>query len=162
MLYLRINVTDEKTTPAQLISKDLPSWVQEEFAKYIAQVLRNEYKKAIDKQRYRYRWKPLSFRYMYYKETYNLSLKIWEATGLLKNSIVYRKRNGYYMVGIDPYKKYKNGVRVLDVAKCMEYGTSRMPARPLFRPLFEYIRKNIRRYWDKFLKENHYDEFRTL
>jgi hypothetical protein len=154
MMYIEINVTDEKFIPGKKLSENYPSEYGEEFARYMARVLKKEYKKAIDKQRYSYKWKPLSVPYMKYKKAHNLSLKTWEATGLLYKSIVYRKRNGKYYVGIDPYKRYPNGgPKVIDIAKIMEYGSRKNPARPLFRPLFSYIRKNIGRYWKKFLKD---------
>lgn len=154
MLQIRLNVSQgNRTVPAKIISKDYPEWVQEKFAAYVAGIMRDQFKEAIDKQRFKSTWPPLSEPYMDWKGKHNLSLNIWEATGYLKKSIVYRKRNGYYLVGIDPYKRYKNGPKVLFVAKCIEYGTSRMPARPLFRPIFNQIRKHMGRYWRKFLAE---------
>ena len=158
MLSITLNVNDKRTYPGIRIAEEYEEVgedLQEEFAKYMAKVLRNEFKKAIDKQRYRRKWPPLSITYLRYKEKHHLSLKMWKATGLLQKSIVYRKRNGYYLVGIDPYKRYRNGPKVLEIAKCLEYGTTRMPARPLFRPIFEYTRKHIRTYWNKFLKSKH-------
>lgn len=159
MLQIRLNVSKSGATPAKIIAKqsNFPDWVQEKFAAYMAKELRNQFKDAITKQRFKSTWPPLSIPYRDWKGDHNLSLNIWEATGYLKKSIVYRKRNGYYLVGIDPYKKYKDGPKVLYVAQCIEYGTSRMPARPLFRPIFNQVRKNIRRYWVKFLREENID-----
>lgn len=153
MMYIELNIDNSKVYPAKRLGKDYPEEYVEDFAKYLVKVIKSELKKAIDNQRYSYKWAPLSVPYVRYKKTHNLSLKTWEATGLLHDSIIYRKRNGYYIVGIDPNKRYKNGAKVIDIAKCLEYGTSKMPPRPLFRPIFTYIRKNIRRYWKKFLRE---------
>lgn len=157
MLQIRLNVGDLTTTPGKELSKNCPEWMQEEFAGYVVKVMRDQFKAAIVKQRFQSSWPPLSVRYLDWKKEHNLSLKIWEATGLLKKSIVYRKRNGYYLVGIDPYKKHNNGVPILYIAHCLEYGTSRIPARPLFRPIFNQMRKNMGRYWKDFIKKNHYE-----
>lgn len=153
MLYIKLNIDDSTVYPGKRLGKDYPPEYLDDFCKYLVKIMKSEFKKAIDNQRYSYRWKPLSVNYIRYKKMHNLSLKTWEATGLLYDSIVYRKRNGYYMVGIDTRKRYKNGAKVLDIAKCLEYGTSTIPARPLFRPIFTYMRKNMSRYWKKFLRE---------
>lgn len=157
MLQIKLNINDGKTVPAKVIGKKYPEWLQEEFAAFMAKEIRDQFREAIEKQRFKSTWPALSIPYLTWKKKNHLSLKIWEATGYLRKSIVYRKRNGYYLVGIDPYKKYKDGPSVLFVAKCIEYGTSRMPARPLFRPIFNQIRKHTGRYWKKFLKEKDID-----
>lgn len=126
--------------------------IHQEFAKYLADLMRDEFVAAIEDQRFANKWPPLSFNYLRYKRIHRLSLKTWEATGVLKDSIVSKKRLGYYYVGIDPNRRYRNGARVLDIASYLEYGTSRMPARPLFRPIFEDIRKNLDNYWMDFLE----------
>lgn len=153
MLSIKLDVSGDKFTPGKRLSEGYPDEYEEEFARYMAKVIRNEFKRTIDNQRYSYKWAPLSVPYLRYKKRHNLSLKTWEATGILHKSIVFRKRNGYYLVGIDPYKRYKNGAKVLDIAKVLEYGSNNCPARPLFRPIFTYVRKNIGRYWKKFLRE---------
>lgn len=124
----------------------------DQFVAYMALELKKEFKQAIEHQKYKHKWKPLSIRYKDYKKTHNLSMKIWKATGLLLRSIGYKKYNGYYLIGIDPFKKYKNGIRVLDIAKYIEYGTRRMPARPLFRPILFEMRKNLHKRWLYFLR----------
>lgn len=92
--------------------------------------------------------------YLRYKRVHHLSMKSWKATGLLQKSIVAKRRAISYYVGVDPNKRYRNGAKVIDIATCMEYGTSRMPARPLFRPIFEDIRKHVKDYWEDFLELN--------
>lgn len=131
------------------------SWdIHREFAKYLAEIIRKEFSDAIDDQRFKNYWPPLSLFYLRYKRVHHLSMKTWKATGLLQKSIVAKRRAISYYVGIDPNKRYHNGAKVIDIAACMEYGTSRMPARPLFRPIFEDIRKHVRDYWEDFLELN--------
>lgn len=131
--------------------------VQQAFAEYVAGIIRDECATAIEDERFRNKWPPLSVTYVRYKQRHRLSMKMWKATGLLEQSIVARKRLGYWYVGVDPSKRYRNGMKVIDIARCMEYGTSRMPARPLFRPIFEDIRKNLGSYWDDFLESEGID-----
>ncbi len=125
------------------------------FARYMSGIMAWELKKAIDNQRYIYNnyknWEPLSIAYYEYKEKKNLSLKMWEATGLLKNSITYWKSGSYWFVGVSRDKIYpKTSVKIHTVVRYMEYGTSKMPARPLFRPVRDRLRKDIRIYWERF------------
>ena len=140
------------------------SWdIHREFAKYLAEIIRTEFSNAIDDQRFKRWWPPLNMNYLRYKRVHHLSMKTWKATGLLQKSIVAKRRAISYYVGVDPNKRYRNGAKVIDIAACMEYGTSRMPARPLFRPIFEDIRKNVKNYWEDFLELNNisHDEVNT-
>jgi hypothetical protein len=152
MISIKLTITDIEFTPGKQLVKMYPQFA-DDFAKYIAELMKQELVKAIEKQRYSSKWAPLSFSYMRYKKLHGLSLNVWEAHGILKDSIIARKQNGHYVIGIDETKRYKNGPKVAQVAKWMEYGTSTMPARPLFRPVITYIRKNMGRYWRKFLKD---------
>lgn len=135
------------------------SWdIHQEFASYLAEIIRKEFSDAIDDQRFKRYWPPLNLAYLKYKRIHHLSMKTWKATGLLQKSIVAKRRAFSYYVGIDPNKRYNNGAKVIDIARCLEYGTSRMPARPLFRPIFEDIRKHVKDYWNDFLELNEIDQ----
>ena len=125
----------------------------DEFVGYMCELMRDNIKKAIELQRYRAKWRPLSIPYMKYKRLHHLSLKTWKSTGLLYRSIAYKKHNDHYIIGINPYARYRNGIKVLDVARYLEYGTRKSPARPLFRPVIFEMRKNLKKYWITFLKE---------
>ena len=131
---------------------NMPEYFRE-FVEYMAEKMRDEIKKAIEFQRYRVKWRPLSIPYMKYKRLHHLSLKTWKATGMLLRAIAYKRHNDHYIIGINPNLRYRNGIRILDVAKYIEYGTRKMPARPLFRPIIFEMRKNIKQYWWTFLKE---------
>lgn len=126
-----------------------------DFARYIAKVYAKTLIKLINTQRWKYKWKKLSKPYLEWKKKNGMSLNIWEATGLLKRSISVRwaPAKGAFVVGPSPRVKYTRGnVDVLSVARYMEYGTSKMPARPLFGDAQKYISKNIDRYWRAYLK----------
>lgn len=149
-----VNVDDLKFSPAKRIAKSQDkSNLQPEFCEYVAYRLYNDILNYIDNQHYAKsgKWKPLSVSYIKYKRKHKLSDKIWVATGYLRDSIRVRKSGTSYVVGISPNKKYPGtSLSVLQVAKWMEYGTSKMPPRPLFRPLTNMYRNNIRNYWDDF------------
>ena len=76
---------------------------------------------------------------------------MWEATELLKDNISYWKSGSTWMVGVRRDKVYPNTtVKVHTVVRWMEYGTTKMPARPLFRPVRDRLSKDIRMYWERF------------
>lgn len=126
--------------------------ILDEFSKYLAESMKRLLVKRIKTQYAYLRWKPLSPGYEEFKMKSGLSSNIWEATGLLVNSIISYKEDNFYIVGIDPRAKYPGSkVSVLFVAKCMEFGTRNMPARPLFGPTVSFMRRNVRKYWERFL-----------
>lgn len=141
------NSIKDKLTPEQYI----------DFLLYVATELVATVVNAIDAQRYKKKWKPLSVKYLSYKKKHNLSLKIWEATGHLKNSIRVFKRNDYIAMGFDDRTVYPNSsLKVNLVARFLEFGSRdnhRPPSRPLWRPLQVYIRKNISRYYKAYKTE---------
>ena len=98
-----------------------------------------------------------SIPYITWKQRKHLSLKIWEATGHLKNSIRVFKRNDYIAMGFDDRTVYPgSSLKVNLVARFLEFGSRdnhRPPSRPLWRPLQVYIRKNISRYYKAYKTE---------
>lgn len=129
------------------------------FAKYIANIYVEELVKAIDSQRYKGRWEPLSPEYLEWKKQNNMSTNIWEATSLVRDSIGTWRNNDVYVVGIKRNVKYPgSNIPAFRVIRWMEFGTSKMPARPLFLPVKRLINSRLRRYWEEFLiEEGYYD-----
>lgn len=128
--------------------------VQADFSKFLADKMKELLKKRIKVQYAYLRWKPLSQGYLEFKKKAGLSQNIWEATGLLIDSITYYKEDNFYVVGINPRAKYPGSkTKVLFVAQCMEFGTRYMPARPLFGPTVSFMRRNVRKYWELFLTD---------
>ena len=126
-----------------------------DFQKYIA----NEYvrlvKLSIDRQRYKAKWKDLTPGYLEFKRAHGLSLNIWEATGQLKSSLKVSKLGRYnYSIGFDKRLVHKgSGAKLYKIARWMEYGTLRMPPRPLFRIVYIYMSANVSYFHDKYLRE---------
>lgn len=162
-ISLYVNITDHTYSPMGFISD--PRYAQmfanmskhdreavlTGFVRYLTITMKKMLKDSIKKQYYKRYWEPLSHSYLKFKNEHGLSENIWEATGKLVNSISYRKQGNRFIIGIPDNVKYPNGTSVQYVAKCMEFGTKNMPARPLFNPVIRYIRRNVRIYWELYL-----------
>lgn len=124
------------------------------FSYYVAEIYVQELVDAVNSQRYKGKWEPLTEDYLEYKRRNHLSTNIWEATSLLKESITVYRSNNSYVVGVDRNLKYPHSnVKVYKVIRWMEFGTSRMPARPLFAPVKRKLERNMRKIWETFLEE---------
>ena len=156
-----LTVTNYTYTPGyNSIRKSVSDEVYRDFQIYMASELGDMIVSAIDKQRYakgNTPWKPLSIKYYTWKKRNRLSLNIWEATGTLKKEIKIFKKGNFIAVGFKNLDHYPNSsLQINKVARYLEFGgrrTQRPPARPLFRPLTIYMRKNVSRYYKKYLKE---------
>ena len=156
---VRIKVRGRNYQPAKRIKQKL----REEgkrlgrgFDKYIAEKIMETAKIAILEQRWSSKWQPLSPEYLEWKKKKGLDTRILIATGQYLDSFkVYRSGNSW-VAGVDKERlHYFEGktVRMGDLAKWLEFGTRKMPPRPHWRPAFDYVSKNIRYFWNKFLKE---------
>lgn len=114
---------------------------------------------AIDNQRYKGKWKPLSIKYYEYKKAHKLSLNIYEATGNMKKSIHVFKDHDYIAVGFNNRDLYpKSRAKINLIARYLEFGSrdnAHPPSRPLWRPITMYVRKNIKRYYKDYVREIH-------
>jgi len=61
----------------------------------------------------------------------------WYFTGILGGSIDWEVKDGKVNVGIIDAGSYRDGENVATVAAKLEYGSGKIPARPLFRPVAE-------------------------
>ena len=108
------------------------------YDKKIAKIFVEEIKRNIDTERLRHA--PLSRRYLQSKAKKGYSLKKWEATSHLKDSLTVKRISiTTYMVGWDR-KLHYNGERIVTIAKRLEYGTMTMPPRPLFRDTLKQMK----------------------
>lgn len=161
-ISLRIGILDIKYSPNIFVrdpvfgfshlNKIIQEEIENDFMKYLSEVIKIELKLSIKTQRYARRlWKPLESKYLEFKKAHGLSENIWEATGKLVHSIIYRRLSNGYFIGIDPKAKYPNGISVELIGKCMEFGTKNMPARPLFAPVIRKVKRNIKKHWLDYL-----------
>lgn len=155
-MSIYIQVSSSQWKPASRIAKgkEEQEKLLGKFAKKIAIIYAEELVKAIDSQRYQSRWEPLNPDYLQWKKDNNLSENIWEATSLAKESIGVWRSNDKYVVGVKRNIKYPgSNVPVYKVIRMLEFGTSKMPARPLFLPVKRLINSRLRKYWEEFLNE---------
>ena len=61
----------------------------------------------------------------------------WYYTGRLEGAIKYEIEDGVVNVGIIDAGSYRDGENVATVAMKLEFGSDKIPARPLFRPVAE-------------------------
>ena len=148
--YIEIPLISASYSPGsrKISSVDL----QQKFVQFMADMYRQQLIKIINKQMYKHKWAPLTAEYVEYKRKQGLSLRIWEATSLMKNHIVVLRRKDKWYIGPNPKVHYKSGVTLLEVARWMEFGTQKMPARPLFRPTLQYLRSNFAFFHKKFME----------
>ena len=120
---------------------------EKKMAEYIAEYLR----KGIFRQKWKSRWKPLSEKYHGYKLRKGLDTRILLAYHYYVNSITAYRSGSDWVVGIKPFQKHpKTGIAMEKLAKFLEFGTRKMPARPHWRPAFKEAQKSagyiLRRY----------------
>ena len=121
-----------------------------EFHKYLSIVYTDEVKKIAWNKRYQLKMAPLSNDYFKYKLESGLHTGQWIATGELINSL---KVKGNYTIGFDNRRKHSSAhIRYIELARLLEYGTLKIPPRPLFRLVYIQMSKNIRYYYNNWIK----------
>lgn len=101
-------------------------------------------------------WTPLS---QHTIELKNGDETIYVETGFLRDNLKVRKvkspKNGLtYFIGADAWTTHKpSGLKFSDLMIYLEYGTSRIPPRPLIRPTMFELESVIRKHWEKCLKD---------
>lgn len=145
---MKIEIINVEWTPGINLIKD-PKELKD-FEEFVALKYIENVRRYVDKQIKR--WVPLSVRYLEYKKSKGLSLKTWEATGELMKGLKFDKRKR--AVTFDKRRRHKmSGLPYMTIARSNEYGDLNHPPRPLFRPIYLLMRKNIRRYYREFLRE---------
>lgn len=90
-------------------------------------------------------WKPLSPHTVALKG----NDKIYVEKGTLRNGLKVRviraPSNGYSIfIGASPQSRNSDGGKLSDVMIWLEYGTSKMPARPLIRPTWNEVKAQVK------------------
>jgi len=125
------------------------------FILYISELYREYLYQIVINQEFKKIWIPLSPDYLKRKIKEGYPENMWFRTGELLDAIEikYQKGQSRIKIGIDERRTTKVGkttVKLILIAKWLEYGTKKLPARPLFRPAKDYISRHIRRYADNF------------
>jgi hypothetical protein len=100
-------------------------------------------------------WTPLS------RKTVELkggSTTIYVETGFLRDNLEVRRitsnvRASSIMIGASPWKVHEpSGEKMSKIMSWLEYGTDRIPPRPLVRPTFDEIRPIVEKAWKEALE----------
>lgn len=100
-------------------------------------------------------WTPLAKNTIYKKN----SDKILVETGALQDGFVVRKiksaKDDYTLfIGASPWKTHKpSGLKMSDLMIYMEYGTGRVPPRPLIQPTYDELESKLKDGWEEVIKD---------
>ena len=84
---------------------------------------------------------------------------IYVETGTLRNGLSVRRiksaKDDYTIfVGASPWKVHKpRGIKMSDLLIYLEYGTSRVPPRPLVQPTYDELEAKLKEGWEDVIKE---------
>ena len=83
---------------------------------------------------------------------------IYVETGYLRDNIQVRKvksvKDGLTLfIGASAWKRTPDGVKLSDLMIWLEYGTDKMPPRPLIRPTWDEVRPIIQDNWRELLQD---------
>lgn len=100
-------------------------------------------------------WTPLAERTIQLK---NGDETIYVESGYLRDNLEVRKiksssKDVSYFVGASAWKTTPSGLKFSDLMIWLEYGTDKIPARPLIRPSWEEVEPILHKNWEKVLKE---------
>lgn len=124
------------------VFKDEVKIVARKISSEVASSMAKEAKEILDTQRYN--WKKLNPQYLKYKFRNYLDPRTLIATGYYRDHISWwRDSKGFVHVGVRPRAIHKpSGLPLAILARIHEFGTARIPPRPLWRPLLaKYIRE---------------------
>ena len=98
-------------------------------------------------------WVPLSPETVYKKG----SEEIYVETGFLMDNLEVRKvksssTNFTLFIGASAWKKTKDDIKLSDLMIWLEYGTDKIPPRPLIRPTWDEVKPIIKDHWGDILK----------
>lgn len=135
--------------------------VRDAYTLYVAHYFLYRFKKAVKEQkigntRMKSLYKPLNRNYRKSKP-WGVRGKFWINSGeLVKKLGIYIDKKNIVHVGFrgnPTYLNNKSKVEFKKVLKYMEYGTKKMRARPLIRPILSLVSKNTPWLWARFKKE---------
>lgn len=100
-------------------------------------------------------WTPLSKRTIQAKGG---DSTIYVETGFLKNNLQVRKvksssKDYTLFIGASAWKRTPEGVKLSDLMIWLEYGTDKIPPRPLIRPTWDEVAPIIKNNWRELMRD---------
>ena len=83
---------------------------------------------------------------------------IYVDTGTLRNGLVVRRikssvKGSTIFVGASPWKRHESGVKMSELMIWLEYGTDKIPPRPLIAPTKEEVEGILHKSWKELMKD---------
>lgn len=99
-------------------------------------------------------WTPLSKRTIALKGG---SEVIYIETGKLRDGLTVRRikstvKGSTLFIGASPWKKH-DGIKMSDLMIWLEYGTDKIPPRPLVQPTVDEVKELLKNHWVELMKE---------
>ena len=100
-------------------------------------------------------WTPLSERTV---ELKGGDTTIYVETGQLKDGLIVRRvkssvKGSTLFIGASPWKHHEGGMKMSDLMIWLEYGTDKIPPRPLVQPTIEEVEDILKKHWESLMKE---------
>ena len=83
---------------------------------------------------------------------------IYVETGQLRDGLVVRRiksstKGSTIFIGASPWKRHEGGMKMSDLMIWLEYGTDKIPPRPLVQPTIEEVKDILKEHWIDLMKE---------
>lgn len=100
-------------------------------------------------------WTPLAQRTV---ELKGGDTTIYVETGQLRNGLTVRRikssaKGSTIFIGASPWKRHEGGMKMSDLMIWLEYGTDKIPPRPLVQPTIEEVEDLLKKNWKDLMKE---------
>lgn len=100
-------------------------------------------------------WTPLADRTV---ELKGGDTTIYVETGQLRDGLTVRRvksstKGSTIFVGASPWKRHDGGMKMSDLMIWLEYGTDKIPPRPLVQPTLEEVEDILKDHWKDLMKE---------
>lgn len=100
-------------------------------------------------------WTPLAQRTV---ELKGGDTTIYVETGQLMDGLTVRRiksstKGSTVFIGASPWKRHEGGMKMSDLLIWLEYGTDKIPPRPLVQPTIEEVKDLLKDHWKDLMKE---------
>lgn len=83
---------------------------------------------------------------------------IYVETGQLRDGLTVRRiksttKGSTLFIGASPWKRHDSGMKMSELMIWLEYGTDKIPPRPLVQPTIEEVKDILKNHWEDLMKE---------
>lgn len=148
-LEIKISIAQLQRYEIDETNKKKHLMIMESFAHYIRRLYLRLLRDEMDSNRYKGQWEPIhDLNYIEYLKV----IPNRDIYSIIKDALKVEKVGNYFIVRIDGYYKYPGSSRYLeDVLSVIEYGNSKVDARPIMRKSIRFIDMNMDRLYKGYL-----------